>query len=102
MSTDVITFELTLIIEPDGDSFYAYCPDLEGLHVAAETESEACKAGLEAARVYLESLVKHGDPIPLRVAKRITRYSLAETCVNAWRGLFPPKQHIYTKTITVQ
>ena len=64
-----ITFELDIIVEPDGDEYHAYAPSLKGLHVYGSTEEEALNNAMEAAKAYLLSLIKHGDPIPVGVIK---------------------------------
>jgi predicted RNase H-like HicB family nuclease len=62
-----IEFRVSVIIEPDGDGFHAYCPALKGLHVYGDTEGEAMRNAGNAASAYFESLIKHGDPIPVGV-----------------------------------
>lgn len=49
--------------EKDGDSFYAYCPGLKGLHVDGATEEDAINHALEAASLYLTSMMRHNDSI---------------------------------------
>lgn len=65
-----ISFSLTIIVEPDEDRFYAYCPFLKGLHVEGVSQEDAVKNVTDAAIAYLKSLMKHGDPIPLGVMIR--------------------------------
>jgi len=55
---------LDIVVEPDGDGFHAYCPMLPGLHVAGDTEKEALKHAGDALSAYMESMIKHGDPLP--------------------------------------
>ena len=52
---------ISVVIEPDGDGFHAYCPALKGLHTCGETEQEALENAKDTAIAYLRSLVKHGD-----------------------------------------
>ena len=70
-------FSVLIRVEPDGEQFYAYCPALKGLHTCGETREEATQNAINAATAYLESLIKHGDPIPVGVlpqkAKKISR-----------------------------
>ena len=68
-----IEFKIDIIVEPDESGFYAHCPALKGLHVSGETREEALQNARDAATAYLESLIKHGDPIPIRVVKRETK-----------------------------
>lgn len=62
-----IEYKVQVIIEPDGLGFHAYCPALKGLHTCGETEEEALKNAKDAISAYLQSLVKHGDPIPIGI-----------------------------------
>ncbi len=52
-------------IEQDEDGkFVASCPTLPGCWSQGETRQEAVKNISDAIEGYLESLKKHGDPIP--------------------------------------
>lgn len=63
-----IEFRLTIVIEPDGDEFHAYCPALKGLHTSGKSQEEARQNAVDAAIGYLESMIKHNEPIPIGVA----------------------------------
>jgi len=60
-----LTLKITVIVEPDEGWFHAYCPGLEGLHVDGETIEEALDHAKDAVLLYLESLARHGDPLPV-------------------------------------
>ncbi len=60
-----IDFRVTIYIEPDGTEFHAFCPVLKGLHAGGATIDEALANCKDAVIAYLQSLMKHGDPIPL-------------------------------------
>jgi len=62
-----IEFRVQVIVEPDGNGFHAFCPALKGLHTCGQNEKEALKNAKIAASAYLQSLVEHGDPIPVGV-----------------------------------
>ena len=64
----VVRFSVNIVVEPDDDGFHAFCPALKGLHVGGQTEQEALKNAVDGALLYLESLIRHGDPIPVGVA----------------------------------
>ena len=71
MSTKkVLGFKVNIIVEPDEVGFHAYSPALKGLHVQGNTIKEARENAREAAIAYLESLIKHGDPIPVGMILR--------------------------------
>ncbi|MFA5186734.1 MAG: type II toxin-antitoxin system HicB family antitoxin [Patescibacteria group bacterium] len=62
-----IGFRIEVVVEPDGDTFHAYCPALKGLHTCGDTEEGAIQNAKDAAVAYLESSMKHGDSIPLGI-----------------------------------
>ena len=60
-----IHLAILVIMEPDENGFHAYAPALKGLHVDGATKSETLSRTEDAISVYLESLLDHGDPIPI-------------------------------------
>ncbi len=68
MTKLVIEFTIEVVVEPDDDGFHAYCPALKGLHVGGDTKEVALQNAADATIVYIQSLIKHGDPIPLGVS----------------------------------
>ena len=62
-----IQFAFTIVVEPDGDSCHAYCPAFPGLHTDGDTRDAACDNSADAAMAYIESLLKHHEPIPVDV-----------------------------------
>ena len=80
-----------VVVEPDEDRFYAYCPDLPGLHVDGETEAEAIDNAKDAVVAYVESLVKHGDPFTIGVIERQME-SAVSRLMNDIKGLFSARQ----------
>ena len=62
-----IEFKVRVLVEPDGDGFHTWCPALRGLHAPGATEAEALGNAKDAALAYIESLIRHGDPIPVGI-----------------------------------
>lgn len=60
-----LQFTISIVVEPDEVGFHAYVPAFKGLHVDGETEEEAAKNAIKAILVYLESLARHRDPLPV-------------------------------------
>lgn len=60
-----LRLSVLIVVEQDGEGYYAYAPALKGLHVDGSTEEEAFENAKLATRVYLESLARHGDPLPV-------------------------------------
>lgn len=75
-----IQFTFTIVVEPDGDAFHAFCPALKGLHTDGDTKEEACRNAGDAAIAYIESLLKHNDPIPVDVVVREATHPGAFIC----------------------
>ncbi len=54
-----------VVIEIDEDGFYvAQCPSLPGCISQGKTRKEALENIKDAIKGYIESLRKHGEPIP--------------------------------------
>jgi predicted RNase H-like HicB family nuclease len=64
-STKTIRLKFIVITEQDGDSYHAFCPAFKGLHADGTTEKKAVRNAANAAAVYIESLIAHGEPLPL-------------------------------------
>ena len=65
MSGKQLVIQVTVVIERDGSQYHAYCPNLKGLHVGGATIDETLENATDAVIVYLNSLVRHGDPLPV-------------------------------------
>lgn len=66
-----IGFRVNVIVEPDEIGFHAYCPALKGLHTCGDTKEEALSNVSDAVVAYLQSLIKHGEPIPIGISMHI-------------------------------
>ena len=71
-----IGFQVEIIVETDGDEYHAYCRALKGLHACGETVDEALSNARDAATAYIESLIKHGDPIPVGLVINVPQTDL--------------------------
>jgi len=60
------TYIFRVVIEPDEDRWFAYCPILEGRGAATwgYTREEALKNIREVLEITVESMIEHGEPIP--------------------------------------
>jgi predicted RNase H-like HicB family nuclease len=61
------TYTYTVVFEPDDEAagYTVTCPALPGLVTEGDTLEEARARAVDAIKGYLESLRRHGDPIPL-------------------------------------
>lgn len=100
----VLKMRMRFIVESDDGGFHAYCPDLQGLHVSGDTEEEALENAKCAARLYIGSLLKHDDPIPLGVVESHTR--LGWSWSDLWRKIcharFHRKERSHVEVVTVK
>ncbi len=55
-----------VVVEQDDDAYFVYCPALEsrGAATRGDTREEALANIEEVLRMVVDSLVKHGEPIP--------------------------------------
>lgn len=66
-----------VLIEPDEDGvFVAEVPSLPGCISQGKTRDEAIANIKEAIAAYLESLQKHGEPIPPSVSEEVVEITL--------------------------
>lgn len=56
--------EYLVVIEHEGDSWGAFCPDLPGVGVVGETREEVERLIGDAVSFHLDALREAGDPIP--------------------------------------
>ncbi|MCX5971317.1 MAG: type II toxin-antitoxin system HicB family antitoxin [Coprothermobacterota bacterium] len=68
LTTPSLKVQVDFVIEPDEQGFHGFCPALKGLHVDGKTEAEVLSLAREAIQLYLSSLIRHGDPLPIGCA----------------------------------
>jgi predicted RNase H-like HicB family nuclease len=65
--------EYLVVIEHEGDSWGAYCPDLPGVGVVGATQDEVEQLIRDAIALHLDGLREAGEPIPEPTAVGTTR-----------------------------
>jgi len=65
--TNKITFEINICIVKDDVGYHAFCPALKGVHMDGDTQEEAKENVKTAIELYINSLRKHNEPIPLQI-----------------------------------
>jgi predicted RNase H-like HicB family nuclease len=60
------TYTFKVVVEPDEDRWFAYCPPLlrQGGSTWGHTRQEALRNIEEVVRMVVESLAEQGEPIP--------------------------------------
>ena len=64
-----ISIKVQIVIEPDGDSFFGWSPDLEGAMAEGETEQETTKTLRMAIFVHMENMLKNELPLPSQIVQ---------------------------------
>ena len=61
------TYQFRVVVEPDEDQWFAYCPTLEaqGAATGGKTREEAYVNIYQVLRMTLESMISHGESIPV-------------------------------------
>lgn len=59
-----VALNVNIMVEKDGNGYYATCPPFKGLHVYGQTKKEALELATQAIVAYSLSLLKHNEPIP--------------------------------------
>jgi predicted RNase H-like HicB family nuclease len=67
--------EYLVVIEHEGDSWGAYCPDLPGVGVVGDTRDEVEQLIRAAVALHLDGLREAGEPIPAASAVGTTLVS---------------------------
>jgi len=79
MSSQPTKLRFRVVIEEDEDGkFVSSCPTLPGCWSQGDTRDEAVTNIKDAISGYLESLEKHGDPIPMPITEEIVEVDLAQ------------------------
>lgn len=98
-----LKIQVRVVVEPDGDTFHAFVPDLKGVHAVGDTPEEAINAIREGVMLYMQSLVKHDESIPvgLVMMDRSHASALAMAWCLAKEGLGLTRKRSSVQEITV-
>lgn len=101
-----IKIQVRVVIERDGEGYHAYVPDLKGVHAAGDTEAEAMTAVREGVSLYMQSLMRHSQSIPVGIVvldrKHSSAFAMAWCLILEGLGLRRTKRHSSVEEITVQ
>lgn len=60
-----LKIRIRICVEKDDDGYYAYCPELKGVHEDGDSVEAATENAKESALVYIQSILEHNEPLPL-------------------------------------
>lgn len=92
MTIQCLKVKIRICVEEDDGRYYAYCPELKGVHEDGDTLDEAINNAKESAHVYICSILEHNDPLPL-CAEEIDM-SITAMCERLKSTIFPKNKPI--------
>lgn len=60
-------FRVKVIVERDGDYYYGYCPDLEGIFVQGDTLDETRNLIERIVPTHLLLMIRNNEPLPVAI-----------------------------------
>jgi predicted RNase H-like HicB family nuclease len=103
MPIRVLKLKIRFVVERDDGNFHAFVPDLKGLHVDGSTQAEALENAKRAVELYLHSLMKHEEPIPVGVLEDDLMLSASQLFRHFLRSIkLRQRQHSFIEEITLQ
>ena len=60
-----MTYQFTVVIEPDEEGYHAFVPALPGCHIFGDTLDEARANIAKAMELHIESMQADSEPIPV-------------------------------------
>ena len=72
------TYAFKVVVEPDGDRWFAYCPVLEkrGAATWGYTKEEALKNIREVVEMTIESMLLHKEKIPIEPHEEVKVFDI--------------------------
>ena len=72
------TYAFKVVVEPDEDRWFAYCPILEdrGAATWGYTKEEALKHIREVVEMVIESMITHNEPIPIETQEEVKIFDI--------------------------
>lgn len=101
MGVRTIKVRIRFFVEPDEGRFHAYCPELKGLHVDGATEKEALDNARDAAQAYINSLLRHDDPLPVGVVESDVTKSVGQIFGELCAKIFPGRTTAHVEELSV-
>ena len=60
-----LKIRIRICVEKDNGRYYAYCPELKGVHEDGDSVESATENAKESALVYIQSILENNEPLPL-------------------------------------
>ena len=70
-------YRFSVIMEKNGDGYFAFCPELQGCYTQGDTYEEALKNIKDAIRLHVEDRLESGEEIPRLESVSLTSLEVA-------------------------
>ena len=71
------SYRLSVVIEKDGDGYFAFCPELQGCYTEGDSYDEALENIKDAIHLHLEDMIESGEDIPVVESISLTSLEVA-------------------------
>ena len=70
-------YRFSVVIERDGEGYFAFCPELQGCYTQGETYEEVLENVRDAIRLHVEDRLEMGEEIPQDESVSLTSLEVA-------------------------
>lgn len=70
-------YRFSVVIEEDGEGFYAHCPELQGCYTQGETYADVMQNIRDAIQLHVQDRLSAGESIPDPSAVTLTTLEIA-------------------------
>ena len=70
-------YRFSVVIEKDGEGYFAFCPELQGCYTQGKTYEEAIYNIKDAIRLHLEDRIASGEEVPQAESVSLTTLEVA-------------------------
>ena len=70
-------YRFSVVIEKDGDGYFAFCPELQGCYTQGDTYEEALENIRDAIRLHVEDRLESGEEITQSESVSLTSLEVA-------------------------
>ncbi len=66
------SYTFSVVIEKDGDGYFAFCPELQGCYTQGDSYEEVSENIKDAIRLHIEDRIDCGEEIPQKNSVSLT------------------------------
>ncbi len=70
-------YRFSVVIEKDGEGYFAFCPELQGCYTQGDTYEEVLENIKDAIRLHVEDRIEGGEEIPQTESVSLTLMEVA-------------------------